>query len=458
MSLLLSNLKPWIEQSVFEAIVDDPKKEKPVSKGKIVQLIEHVRRQDDMSLMFSWILSDGKSTIPARASSDCTIEQTPPLQDGTFVKILNWSVVTTTKSGVASSSAPQNASSLRQSGAIQLGLEIRGRIDVLSAQQFPTVGNPIHVQDTVEVRRALESIQYNPETLQQRLPVVLGEEEEEEEDQEETQSQWATQPPSVTSPTNPNLGDPTILDATALNLVAQLAKTPAELLTPTQPPAAGEALGDPTSLPKGTVDAIVQLSSAGKSKERQPQDATALGGGQELFRDQDNGNDQSDGNEEPDAEMDDASDTVEDTEPLGITEMLMTAESTQERDPQVTQQSLFTTPESQGTPSTQRSGDQNTQMTEDVDDPLLEEAGRVTVGEEAADKIIGDESESSGSLDSDPLQEEEEIQDTTPSKPDDNPDEPYVERFRRVRSYLHGLWDQAFGGKRVVQLQPSNER
>ena len=129
-----------MERCVFEAIVEGKIEAK---QHKIVQLVQYSPQNQD----FPWVLSDRVTAVQAKPGPGCSLPDgtASSLRSGMLLKISGWTV----------KFKPSDGKDGRL--PVEIGLEIKGTVLVLSTEPFAVMGNPQDVMCSVDVRRGLES-------------------------------------------------------------------------------------------------------------------------------------------------------------------------------------------------------------------------------------------------------------------------------------------------------------
>lgn len=130
MASLLSG--PWIEDRVVSALLYH-KQKKPQDRSSQVAQVISVRRNSNIV-----VLSDGNFSVES-----CYDNVNGTLQSGTLVSLKHWSITTSGTSGVS-----------RDKDDICLHV---ANLDVIGGQGMGIVGKPLPIEESVEVRRVLDS-------------------------------------------------------------------------------------------------------------------------------------------------------------------------------------------------------------------------------------------------------------------------------------------------------------
>jgi hypothetical protein len=140
MSTLLDALDPWMEKEACDAIVNATQ----TPKAKFVQVLKRSPKL--------LVLSDKRSHIVC-TMSDPKTEMPPTFQSGSLLKLSRYEFI------VADEDDEDVCSIQLQTNSIQL----------VGAQGMGILGDPIDIHETIQVRRAMDSINMDAKILMERL-------------------------------------------------------------------------------------------------------------------------------------------------------------------------------------------------------------------------------------------------------------------------------------------------
>ena len=174
-----SSIKPWIEDTFFRALVHGPE---PQQRPRLVQVLAQRLSNPDCPECPSFlVIHDGATSAiaflsknNARTASADTI--TPLPTKGCVVRISNWNVSLVQHAAGPHIDHLRNKHDAASSHYLELTphrlcLTVQ-TVETLGAHGIGVVGNPIPVDQSVQVRRALESCERHNKCLSQQLKLV----------------------------------------------------------------------------------------------------------------------------------------------------------------------------------------------------------------------------------------------------------------------------------------------
>lgn len=186
MSLLLSNLTPWIDETVFQTLREGPLS--VTRRPKIVQVLARGGPgwipQNSENKPFVGIcpdcpcyvvVQDGKTSIVAFLNENPSEELIHHAKRGSLVRISDWNVST---SGHCALNHLLHLQQRDDRAAYFLSPHDQydtilcfsvGGLELLGAQGMGVVGNPVNIHQSIDVRRALQSMQDQKKTLSAAL-------------------------------------------------------------------------------------------------------------------------------------------------------------------------------------------------------------------------------------------------------------------------------------------------